>query len=376
MLHSHNSILSTLKRWVRVGAFVLVLFAFSVSLSVAWPDSASAARESRLPQGNPIKDGRSLLQYALPIDNSAIRRVQLELEEIDAPLRGRRWGTIKNQLSTASRVLGLRRTDILEAIPEERQPDAEALLSAIETEIEALQSATEAEDKEQISSIQSAALDHVGELEALMVQGFPFEVPEEYSNLPQLKGRATIEMTTEQGSVRMLLDGYSAPVTAGNFVDLVQRGFYNGLQFTRAEESYVLQAGDPPGSEEGFIDPKTKQYRAIPLEILVRSDSEPIYGFTLEEIGRYREQPVLPFSVYGTVAMARPEADANGASSQFFFFLFQPELTPAGLNLLDGRYAVFGYVTQGKDVLGQLKQGDTIKSMKVVSGAENLVKPR
>ena len=41
-------------------------------------------------------------------------------------------------------------------------------------------------------------------------------------------------------------------------------------------------------------------------------------------------QPKLPFSVYGTVAMARSEDDPNDASSQFFFLLFDPELTTAG----------------------------------------------
>jgi len=45
-------------------------------------------------------------------------------------------------------------------------------------------------------------------------------------------------------------------------------------------------------------------------------------------------QPKLPFSVYGTVAMARSEDDANDASSQFFFLLFDPELTTAGRNLM------------------------------------------
>ncbi|WP_210407291.1 peptidylprolyl isomerase, partial [Hydrocoleum sp. CS-953] len=166
-----------------------------------------------------------------------------------------------------------------------------------------------------------------------------------------------------------------APVTAGNFVDLVQRGFYDGLDFIRSEESYVLQAGDPPGPEVGFIDPDSGEYRNIPLEILVKGDKEPIYSFTLEEIGRFREQPVLPFSAYGTVAMARPEAENDGASSQFFFFLFQPELTPAGANLLDGRYTVFGYVVEGKKVLEELGKGDKIISAKVVAGLENLVEP-
>lgn len=85
---------------------------------------------------------------------------------------------------------------------------------------------------------------------------------------------------------------------------------------------------------------------------------------------------MLPFSAYGAVAMARPESDNNGGSSQFFFFLYEPELTPAGRNLLDGRYTVFGYVVEGKDVLREIKAGDKIESAKVVKGAENLVEPK
>ena len=108
----------------------------------------------------------------------------------------------------------------------------------------------------------------------------------------------------------------------------------------------------------------------IPLEILLKGDSEPIYGITLEEAGLYREEPVLPFSAYGTLAMARPENDPNGASSQFFFFLFEAELTPAGVNLLDGRYTVFGYVVENKELLRKLKVGDVIESAKVIEGAE------
>ena len=109
--------------------------------------------------------------------------------------------------------------------------------------------------------------------------------------------------------------------------------------------------------------------------MLVKGDPSPTYGITLEQAGRYRDEPVLPFSAYGAVAMARPESEVNGGSSQFFFFLFEPELTPAGRNLLDGRYSVFGYLTEGKEVLEKLKEGDKIESAKVIQGAENLVKP-
>ncbi|MFN9061948.1 MAG: peptidylprolyl isomerase, partial [Pseudanabaena sp.] len=50
------------------------------------------------------------------------------------------------------------------------------------------------------------------------------------------------------------------------------------------------------------------------------------------------------------------------------------ELTPAGLNLLDGNYTVFGYVTDGKETLDKLRLGDKILSARVISGAENLIK--
>ncbi|MFM6200158.1 MAG: peptidylprolyl isomerase, partial [Dolichospermum sp.] len=230
--------------------------------------------------------------------------------------------------------------------------------------------------KEAVLDGRAKLLDLVSLLEESMVTKFPFAVPAEYSNLPQLNGRATIAFKTNKGDLTVVVDGYSAPVTAGNFVDLVQRGFYNGLEFTRSEESYFLQTGDPVGQEVGFIDPQTGKYRAIPLEILVQGEKEPTYGITLEEAGRYLDMPVLPFSSFGALVMARPENEPNGGSSQVFFFLFEPELTPAGRNLLDGRYAVFGYLTKGQEVLDKLKAGDKIESATVIQGGENLVQPQ
>ena len=100
--------------------------------------------------------------------------------------------------------------------------------------------------------------------------------PEEYQDYPQLRGRATVELQTSQGDLTIVLDGFNAPLTAGNFVDLVQRKFYNGLPFTRSEESYIVQAGDPPGEAVGFVNPKTKQYRAIPLEIRTEEENDPL----------------------------------------------------------------------------------------------------
>ncbi|MDP5337256.1 MAG: peptidylprolyl isomerase [Nodularia sp. (in: cyanobacteria)] len=362
-----------LKSWLKNSLTAILLVTIFLGISTAnWTPPSNAA----LPAGNAITEGKALLRYALPIDNKPVRRLQGSLEDIATQLRAnRRWGAMSSDLKTASRILDQPK-QILASVPIERQPQAEAWIAELKSGVDSLQESVKAKDKEQILEGRNKLLDIVTLLEESMVTEFPFEVPSEYNNLPQLKGRATVAMKTSKGDLTMVLDGYSAPVTAGNFVDLVQRGFYDGLEFTRSEESYVLQTGDPQGKEVGFIDPKTGKYRAVPLEVLVEGDDEPTYGITLEEAGRYLDMPVLPFSSFGALAMARPETEANGGSSQFFFFLFEPELTPAGRNLLDGRYAVFGYLTEGKEILDKLKEGDKIESATVVQGIENLVQPQ
>jgi peptidylprolyl isomerase len=373
MLHLTYSIMfNILKSWLKHSLTTILLVTIFLGINTAgWTPPSNAG----LPSGNAITEGKALLRYALPIDTQPVRRLQASLEDISTQLRAnRRWGAISSDLKTASRILD-QPNKILASVPEERQPQAEAWIAELKSGVDSLQEAVTNREKEEILAGRNKLLDVVTLLEESMVTEFPFAVPAEYSNLPQLQGRATILMKTNKGDLTMVVDGYSAPVTAGNFVDLVQRGFYNGLPFTRSEESYVLQTGDPPGKEVGFIDPKTNKYRAIPLEVLVEGDKEPTYGITLEEAGRYLDMPVLPFSSFGALAMARPETEVNGGSSQFFFFLFEPELTPAGRNLLDGRYAVFGYLTEGKEILDKLKEGDKIESATVVQGIENLVQP-
>lgn len=365
------------KRLLDTALIALLLIPLSMSLSAAgWEDNAIAqtsSRKSQLAQGNAITDPSAILRYALPIDNEPVRQLQATLEETSDFLRNRRWSPVSRNVGRASRILS-QPDKILASVPQERQPQAEAIIAQLHQELEQLNAAVEAQDKEAVWLERRQTLDRVSELEQLMVTDFPFAVPAEYANLPQLKGRATVEMETNKGKLTIVVDGYSAPVNAGNFVDLVQRGFYNGLEFLPSQ-SYVLQVGDPPGDETGFIDPKTEEYRAIPLEVSIQEEPEPIYGATLEDLGLYLEPLKLPFSAYGTVALARPGDDPNGGSSQVFFFLFDNELTPPGFNLLDGRYSVFGYVVDGEDVLGQLQTGDRVVSAKVVAGAENLLQP-
>ena len=196
------------------------------------------------------------------------------------------------------------------------------------------------------------------------------------ASLPVLAGKATVEMQiTNRGKVVMELDGDRAPITAGNFVDLVQRGFYNGLAFHRvvkSPEPFVVQVGDPQSADPsvpiralgagGFIDPDTQQERRIPLEIQPDSADEPIYSQTFET-AKVAESPALSHT-RGAVAMARSQLP-DSASSQFYIAL-------SDLPFLDGNYAVFGYVTEGMDVVDSIEQRDVIESATVTTGIENL----
>lgn len=206
-----------------------------------------------------------------------------------------------------------------------------------------------------------------------------------------------------------------APVTGGNFIDLVQRGFYNNMKIQRSD-GFVVQTGDPDGEADGFVGKASKAVgagphgeRLIPSEIFLKGDKAPLYETTVEDEGRGGEATILPFSSYGAMGWAREEYDVNSGSSQFFWLLFDSDLTPAGKNVLDGRYPwyviilvcnggmrffcvspnhclltvknhhylfSFGYVVEGSDLLADIKEGDTIVSAKVTDGLNLLKQPR
>ncbi|XP_008800882.2 peptidyl-prolyl cis-trans isomerase CYP38, chloroplastic-like isoform X2 [Phoenix dactylifera] len=355
-----------------------------------WPAHASPSGPvlpdlSVLISGPPIKDPGALLRYALPINSKAIWEVQRPLEDITGSLKVsgvRALDLVERNVRHASRALNQGRTLILSSVAESKKEHGQELVDKLATGMEELQRIVEERDRDAVAAKQKELLQYVGAVEEDMVDGFPYEVPEEYRSMPLLKGRATVDMKVkvkdnpniQECVFRIVLDGYNAPVTAGNFLDLVERHFYDGMEIQRAD-GFVVQTGDPEGPAEGFIDPSTEKIRTIPLEITATSDKMPVYGVTLEELGRYKAQTRLPFNAFGTLAMARDEYDNNSASSQVFWLLKESELTPSNANILDGRYSVFGYVTENEDYLADLKVGDVIESIQVVAGLDNLVNP-
>ncbi|EDX87094.1 peptidyl-prolyl cis-trans isomerase, cyclophilin-type, putative [Synechococcus sp. PCC 7335] len=197
------------------------------------------------------------------------------------------------------------------------------------------------------------------------------------AGLPVLNGKATAEIQVDGRAITVELDGEKAPVTAGNFVDLAEKGIYNGTVFHRVVQSpqpFVAQGGDPQSVDPnvptsrlgtgGYIDPATGQERTIPLEIMPDGSDEIVYGKTFDE-AQIQVPPELDHK-RGAIAMAR--SGVNTASAQFY-------ITLADVAFLDGSYAVFGYVTDGMDVVDDIQAGDEISSVRIVSGAENLVLP-
>ena len=351
-----------LKRW---------LLALLVVLGLSCPIGATPA-QAALPPGNAVKDPTAILRNALPIEAPDLQDLQHRLESTSDDLRAKRWSALTGSVRRSQTQLSSNRQKILDTLPADKRDRGAALLDQLEEQLQLVAATTERSDRDRFLAERRAALSTIGEIEGLLVGAFPFEIPAEFANLPRLLGRATVEIETTQGTVTAVVDGYNAPLTAGAFVDLVQKGFYDGLPFTRAEDFYVLQTGDPKGPETGYIDPKTKTERTVPLEIMVPGESEPFYNATFEDLGLFTAQPVLPFATLGTLGWAHSDEALNDGSSQFFFFLYEAELTPAGLNLVDGRYGAFGYVVNGFEVLEELGIDDGIVKARVVEGADNL----
>lgn len=129
---------------------------------------------------------------------------------------------------------------------------------------------------------------------------------------------ATIDIK-DYGKITVELDHKTAPVTVANFVNLAQEGFYDGLTFHRIMEGFMMQGGDPEGTGFGGADHN-----------IVGEFSENGYK---NDIKHKR----------GVISMARSTA-LDSASSQFF-------IMHEDKDFLDGKYAAFGHVTEGMDVV-------------------------
>jgi peptidyl-prolyl cis-trans isomerase B (cyclophilin B) len=140
----------------------------------------------------------------------------------------------------------------------------------------------------------------------------------------------TATITTARGNIRLRLFADKAPVTVANFVNLAQRGFYDGLSFHRVIPDFMIQGGCPNGSGTGGP------------------------GYRFEDECR----PDLRHDRPGVLSMANAGPNTNG--SQFF-------ITHVPTPWLDGKHTVFGAVIDESDqaVVDQVRAGEKIGSVRI-----------
>jgi cyclophilin family peptidyl-prolyl cis-trans isomerase len=139
-------------------------------------------------------------------------------------------------------------------------------------------------------------------------------------------------ISTVKGKMAVELYDNEVPLTVENFKNLVAGNFYNGLDFYNVQEGFKVQTGDPTGIGTGDsgTDP-------IPLET----------------------NPDLMHDSKGVLGMAHYENDVNSATSQFY-------ITLDALPELDRKFAVFGKVVKGAEVLDAIEKGDVINFVAIV----------
>jgi peptidyl-prolyl cis-trans isomerase B (cyclophilin B) len=129
-----------------------------------------------------------------------------------------------------------------------------------------------------------------------------------------------VTIQTNKGNIVLELAEDDAPNTVANFINLAEKGFYNGLVFHRVIADFMIQGGDPEGNGRGG----------------------PGYVIADEFSPRQTHER-------GVISMAN--AGPNTGGSQFF-------ITHVATHYLDGKHAVFGHVTSGMDVVDKIQIGD------------------
>lgn len=141
----------------------------------------------------------------------------------------------------------------------------------------------------------------------------------------------TAEIHTEKGLMKVIFYEADAPNTVKNFVELSKKGFYDGLTFHRVLPDFVIQGGCPNGTGTGG----------------------PGYSIDCELTGenQYHDKGVLSMA----------HAGRNTGGSQFFICHSRNNTAH-----LDRNHTCFGKVTEGLDVIDDIRQGDTIHKIVII----------
>ncbi|XP_021894692.1 peptidyl-prolyl cis-trans isomerase CYP37, chloroplastic isoform X2 [Carica papaya] len=369
-------------------AIILVLVQISSPLTfVGWNFLPISPAKAVLysPDTKVPRTGELALRRAIPA-NTNMKAIQASLEDISYLLRipqRKPYGTMESNVKKALKIATDEKNSILSSIPAALRDKGTTLYGSLidgKGGLQGLLKCIKDQDPDKVSVGLASSLDTVAELELLQAPGLSFLLPEQYLTYPRLTGRGIVEFTVEKGdgsafspeaggeprktaTIQVVLDGYSAPLTTGNFAKLVIDGAYDGAKLSCTDQAILTDNGLDKG---GY---------SVPLEIMLSGQFEPLYKTTLSV--QDGELPVLPLSVYGAVAMAHNvESEEYSSPYQFFFYLYDKRNAGlGGLSFDEGQFSVFGYTTAGREILAQMKTGDVIRSAKLVEGRDRLVLP-
>jgi peptidyl-prolyl cis-trans isomerase B (cyclophilin B) len=155
----------------------------------------------------------------------------------------------------------------------------------------------------------------------------------------------TATFETNKGTFTVELYDQDAPNTVANFEKLIRDGFYDGIVFHRVIPDFVVQGGDPITKGPGGL-----QERGV-------GSGGPGYKIKCELQGNPRRHEL------GALSMAHAGRDTGG--SQFFIVLSEQNTRH-----LNGEHTVFGKVTEGMDVVQQIRAGDRMERVTMSDGAQ------
>uniref|UniRef100_A0A453B947 Uncharacterized protein n=6 Tax=Aegilops tauschii subsp. strangulata TaxID=200361 RepID=A0A453B947_AEGTS len=301
--------------------------AIIAQISVALP--ANAVLYS--PDTNVPRTGELALRRAIPA-NPSMKTIQNSLEDISYLLRipqRKPYGSMEGDVKKAMQIATENKEAMLASMPAElKEKGSELYITLLEGKggLQTLLKYIKDKDNDRLSVALASSLDTIAELELLQAPGLSFLLPKQYLEYPRLTGRAVVEFTVEKGdgstffptaggepksaaTIQVVVDGYSAPLTAGNIAKLVLDGAYDGATLKSVSQAIIVD------SETG------KKGYTLPLEVMPAGQFEPLYRSPLSI--QDGELPVLPMSVYGSVAMSHSEdSDEYSSPTQFFFYLY------------------------------------------------------
>lgn len=167
---------------------------------------------------------------------------------------------------------------------------------------------------------------------------YPFE---------EFKEDAKIVIKTNKGDIELDLYGSKAPITVGNFVNLIKSNFYNDIKFHRVIGDFMIQTGDPQTRGEVGVNFVYDPYNN-PDSLPIAGTGGPGYKFE-DEFNNG-----LVFDKAGVLAMANSGPNTNG--SQIF-------ITHGPTTWLNNQHTIFGQVTKGQDIVDAIEQGDVIEEI-------------